>query len=184
MNRSSLGPWLAIASDDEFAAASAQDNLARELPRIKPLEPAARSAVVPGPSRLSSRASRRRADGDQPRERLLRCRRAALRGRDAGLSLSRENDPRGAWPGSRTATETDGSTRGPSSWTGWRGRRASCPMTTGSSSLSRPISCTPRIPAATAWPMSRKSCSQDSKRRMFRGCSTACSGDPTAGSTE
>ena len=39
--------------------------------------------------------------------------------------------PRGAWPGSRTATETDGSTSGPSLWTDCPGRRASCPMTTG-----------------------------------------------------
>ena len=40
-----------------------------------------RAQLVPDSSRFPPRASRRGADGDQPRERLLRCRRAALRGR-------------------------------------------------------------------------------------------------------
>ncbi len=40
MNHSSPGPWLAIALMIS-SQASAQDSLARELPRIKPLEPAA-----------------------------------------------------------------------------------------------------------------------------------------------
>ena len=49
---------------------------------------------------------------------------------DSVIPIPRRH-PRGAWPGSRTATETDGSTSGPSLWTDCPGRRASCPMTTG-----------------------------------------------------
>ena len=113
-----LGIALAVSSD-----AGTLDDLARELPRIKPLEPAAALSsfrihagfhleqVAVEPMVINPVSAATMPMGGST---WSRC---------AAIPIPRRH-PRGAWPGSRTATETDGSTRGPSLWTAFPGRRA------------------------------------------------------------
>ena len=88
-----------------------EDDLAGELPRIKPLDARRGPRSRSGSTGVPPRAGGGRAAGDRPGERLLRRRRPALRRRDARLSLPRERRPPATSAGSRTATATAGSTR-------------------------------------------------------------------------
>ena len=73
------------------SACRQEDDLAKELPRIKPLSPAAAMESFRVHDGFPPGSGGRRADGHGPRQRLLRRPRAAVRRRDAGISVSGEN---------------------------------------------------------------------------------------------